>query len=104
VSAKTDIVICEPLRTPVGKYGGSLKSKSAADLGAVVLRELVARTALDPSAIDDIILGNCSPTAEAPAPAPAAGKPAGPVGPTRDRFEPTEKVRADFDVSFPVDI
>lgn len=67
MSAKTDIVICEPLRTPVGKYGGSLKSKSAADLGAVVLRELVARTALDPSAIDDIILGNCSPTAEAPA-------------------------------------
>jgi hypothetical protein len=43
-----------------------------------------------------------SPNAEAPA--PSAGKPAGPVGPTRDRFEPTEKVRADFDVSFPVDI
>jgi len=67
VSAKTDIVICEPLRTPVGKYGGALKSKSAAELGAIVLRELVARTSLDPSAIDDIILGNCSPTAEAPA-------------------------------------
>jgi hypothetical protein len=31
-------------------------------------------------------------------------KPAGKVGPTRDRFEPSEKVRADFDVSFPVDI
>jgi len=67
VSAKTDIVICEPLRTPVGKYGGSLKSKSAADLGAAVLRELITRTSLDPSMIDDVILGNCSPTAEAPA-------------------------------------
>jgi cytoskeletal protein RodZ len=32
------------------------------------------------------------------------GKPAGKVGPTKDHFEPTEKVRADFDVSFPVDI
>jgi hypothetical protein len=32
------------------------------------------------------------------------GKPAGKVGPTQDHFEPTEKVRADFDVSFPVDI
>jgi hypothetical protein len=50
-----------------------------------------------------------APAAPAPAapgdpPAPAAGKPGGKVGPTRDRFEPTEKVRADFDVSFPVDI
>ena len=36
--------------------------------------------------------------------APAAGKAGGKIGPTRDRFEPTEKVRADFDVSFPVDI
>ena len=67
MSVKTDIVICEPLRTPVGKYGGGLKSKSAADLGAVVLRELIARTSLDPTVIDDVILGNCSPTAEAPA-------------------------------------
>jgi hypothetical protein len=38
------------------------------------------------------------------APAARAGKPDGAVGPTRDRFEPSEKVRADFDVSFPVDI
>jgi hypothetical protein len=40
----------------------------------------------------------------ADASAPSAAKPDGKVGPTRDRFEPTEKVRADFDVSFPVDI
>jgi hypothetical protein len=37
-------------------------------------------------------------------PAPADAKAGGKVAPTRDRFEPTEKVRADFDVSFPVDI
>ena len=42
--------------------------------------------------------------ASADPPAPAAGKAGGKVGPTRDRFEPSEKVRADFDVSFPVDI
>jgi hypothetical protein len=46
--------------------------------------------------------------ANADAPAPPAGKSdgkaGGKVGPTRDRFEPSEKVRADFDVSFPVDI
>jgi hypothetical protein len=45
-----------------------------------------------------------APAASGDTPAPAAGKPGGKVGPTRDRFEPTEKVRADFDVSFPVDI
>jgi len=43
-------------------------------------------------------------------PAPAKGptnappEPARPVGPTPGRFEPTEKVRADFDVAFPIDI
>jgi predicted lipid-binding transport protein (Tim44 family) len=42
--------------------------------------------------------------AEAEAPGKPDARPAGKVGPTRDRFEPSEKVRADFDVSFPVDI
>lgn len=41
--------------------------------------------------------------AEAPA-AEEHGRKTGVVGPTPGRFEPTEKVRADFDVSFPVDI
>ncbi len=42
----------------------------------------------------------------APAAAPSTAKPDStrPVGPTPGRFEPTEKVRADFDVAFPVDI
>jgi len=44
-----------------------------------------------------------SPAAAEPS-LPAADRQGGKVGPTRDRFEPTEKVRADFDVSFPVDI
>ena len=42
--------------------------------------------------------------AEAPAPAARPDRKPGVVGPTPGRFEPTEKVRADFDVSFPVDI
>ena len=47
------------------------------------------------------------PPASAPAPAanpPATNPPAAKPGRTQDRFEPTEKVRADFDVSFPIDI
>ncbi|WP_241901547.1 hypothetical protein [Nocardioides houyundeii] len=39
----TDAVICEPLRTPIGGYGGVFKPLTAVDLGAAVLRELVAR-------------------------------------------------------------
>jgi acetyl-CoA C-acetyltransferase len=62
-----DIVVCEPVRTPIGRYGGSLKPLSAADLGEVVLRGLLDRTGLDPEAVDDVILGNCYPNSEAPA-------------------------------------
>jgi len=62
-----DVVICEPLRTPVGRYGGSLAPVSAADLGVTVLQALLERTGVDSDDIDDVILGHCSPNGEAPA-------------------------------------
>ena len=62
-----DIVICEPLRTPIGRYGGSLRDCSAVDLGETVLRELLSRTRIDPGSIDDVILGQCYPNSDAPA-------------------------------------
>lgn len=62
-----DAVICEPVRTPIGRYGGALRSLSAAELGAQALRGLLERTRLDPTAIDDVVLGHCYPTSEAPA-------------------------------------
>ena len=39
-----DIVICEPVRTPVGRYGGAFASLSAVDLASTTLAELVRRT------------------------------------------------------------
>jgi acetyl-CoA C-acetyltransferase len=63
----TDVVICEPLRTPVGRYGGMFRDVPAADLGARVISELIARTAIDPGAVDDVIFGQCYPNGEAPA-------------------------------------
>ena len=63
----TEIVICEPLRTPVGRYGGALADVSAAELGATVLRAVMERTGLDPGAISDVVVGHGGPTAEAPA-------------------------------------
>lgn len=62
-----DVVICEPVRTPVGGYGGSLRALTAAELGAQALRGLVERTGIDPEVIEDVILGHCNANSEAPA-------------------------------------
>lgn len=62
-----DVVICEPVRTPIGRYGGSLQPLGAAELGEIALRGLLGRTGLDPAAIDDVVLGNCYPNSDAPA-------------------------------------
>ncbi|MEU8252064.1 acetyl-CoA C-acetyltransferase [Nonomuraea sp. NPDC048916] len=62
-----DAVICEPVRTPIGRYGGSLRAVPVAELGAQAMRGLLARTGIEPDAIDDVILGHCYPTSEAPA-------------------------------------
>src|SRR5271169_3788533 len=61
-----DAVICEPIRTPVGRYGGVFRDVTAAELAAVVIRELVARTGVAPEQIDDVLLGQCYPNGEAP--------------------------------------
>jgi acetyl-CoA C-acetyltransferase len=62
-----DAVICEPLRTPVGGFGGALRGVPAHELAATVVRALVERTGLDPAVVDDVLLGHCYPTMEAPA-------------------------------------
>ncbi|WP_395103647.1 acetyl-CoA C-acetyltransferase [Actinomadura sp. SCN-SB] len=62
-----DAVICEPIRTPIGRFGGALKSVPAAELAATVIRALVERTGLPGEAVDEVILGQCYPTSDAPA-------------------------------------
>ena len=62
-----DAVICEPLRTPVGGFGGSLRDVPAHELAASVIRGLLERTGLAPDAVDDVVLGHCYPTMDAPA-------------------------------------
>lgn len=62
-----EIVICEPVRTPVGRMGGVLSTLSAADLASVVVTELVRRTGLGPGDVDDVVLGQSYPNGEAPA-------------------------------------
>ncbi|WP_345427949.1 acetyl-CoA C-acetyltransferase [Actinoallomurus vinaceus] len=62
-----EVVVCSPVRTPVGRFGGALKDVSAQELAATVIRALVERTGVDPHEIGDVILGNCNPNGEAPA-------------------------------------
>ncbi|OBK80463.1 acetyl-CoA C-acetyltransferase [Mycobacterium sp. 1165178.9] len=62
-----EAVICEPVRTPIGRYGGMFKACSAVDLAVTALKGLLERTGLAPDAIQDVILGHCYPNSDAPA-------------------------------------
>jgi acetyl-CoA C-acetyltransferase len=61
------VVICEPVRTPIGRYGGMFQSLSAVELGVAALKGLLERTGIAPEAVQDVILGHCYPSSEAPA-------------------------------------
>ena len=62
-----EIVICSPLRTPVGGFLGSLAPLSAADLGTQLLTALLERTGLHDGQVDDVVVGNANPSGEIPA-------------------------------------
>ncbi|HVL85489.1 MAG TPA: acetyl-CoA C-acetyltransferase [Pseudonocardia sp.] len=62
-----DAVVCEPLRTAVGGFGGALRDVPAHELAATVVRGLLDRTGIPPEAVDDVLLGHCYPTMDAPA-------------------------------------
>lgn len=52
------------VRTPVGRYGGALSGVRPDDLAALVVRELVSRTGMDPAGIDEVILGSANQAGE----------------------------------------
>ncbi|MEB3023702.1 acetyl-CoA C-acetyltransferase [[Mycobacterium] crassicus] len=62
-----EAVICEPVRTPIGRYGGVFKSLTAVDLAVAALTGLLQRTGIPPEAVEDVVLGHCYPSSEAPA-------------------------------------
>ncbi|WP_024889962.1 3-oxoadipyl-CoA thiolase [Luteimonas huabeiensis] len=54
----SEAFVCDAVRTPIGRYGGSLSGVRADDLGAVPIRALLARNpGLDPEAVDDVFFG-----------------------------------------------
>lgn len=56
--------LVDGVRTPVGRYGGALSSVRPDDLAAVALAALMARTGIDPAAVDEVILGNANQSGE----------------------------------------
>jgi acetyl-CoA C-acetyltransferase len=63
-----DAVICEPIRTAVGRFGGVFRDVPAAKLASTLIEEMVnARAKIEGAEVDDVLLGNCNPNGEAPA-------------------------------------
>jgi acetyl-CoA C-acetyltransferase len=52
-----DTLLVSACRTPIGSFGGALKDLSAVDLGAIVIREAIARANVAPADIDDVVMG-----------------------------------------------
>jgi 3-oxoadipyl-CoA thiolase len=57
MSQLQEVVVVDALRTPIGRWGGALATVRADDLAAFTIRELVARTKVDPARIDDVFWG-----------------------------------------------
>ena len=72
-----EAVIVSAVRVPTGKFLGALKSLPATDLGARVIRESVARAGIDPTEVDECIMGNVVPAGLGQAPARQAAIHAG---------------------------
>ncbi|MDQ7784629.1 MAG: acetyl-CoA C-acetyltransferase [Desulfomonilaceae bacterium] len=52
-----EVVIIDAVRTPVGTFGGALKDVPAVELGVLVVKELIKRSGIDPSAVDELVFG-----------------------------------------------
>src|SRR5512135_1474871 len=56
--AKPEVVLCNPVRTAIGTYGGSLKDMAAPALGAAAIREVLKRASLAPDKVEAVVMGN----------------------------------------------
>lgn len=56
--SQKEVVICNPVRTAIGTYGGSLKDMPAPDLGATVIRETLKRSGLSADKVQTLVMGN----------------------------------------------
>jgi acetyl-CoA C-acetyltransferase len=72
-----DIVAVSAVRTPMGRFGGTLRATATCDLGAAAMRAAVGRAGLRPEDVDDVIFGSCRQAGNGPNPARTAAVRAG---------------------------
>jgi acetyl-CoA C-acetyltransferase len=72
-----DAVIVSAVRTPIGRFQGTLTGFSASDLGALVIKEAVARAGIVPAQVDEVLMGNVVSAGQGQAPARQAALKAG---------------------------
>ena len=72
-----DVLIVGAARTPIGRYGGSLRNVHPAELGAVAAKAALARAGLPPDAIDEVLIGHGRQAGSGPNPARQVGMRAG---------------------------
>ncbi|RUW09039.1 acetyl-CoA C-acyltransferase, partial [Mesorhizobium sp. M1A.F.Ca.IN.020.03.1.1] len=77
MSASNSIVVASAARTAVGSFNGSFATTPAHELGAVVIKELLARAKVDPAEVDEVILGQVLTAAQGQNPARQASINAG---------------------------
>ena len=75
--AAAEVVILGAARTPIGRYGGSLRNVHPADLGAAAARAALDRAGLPPDQIDEVLIGHGRQAGSGPNPARQVGKKAG---------------------------
>src|ERR1700743_2270903 len=62
-----EALICEPLRTPVGRFGGMFRDVPVTELATTVIKAILDRTGLPTDQVDDVLLGQGYANGEAPA-------------------------------------
>src|SRR4030066_822185 len=68
----SEIVAISAVRTPMGKFGGSLKDVPVYELGALVIKEVLNRAGIEGEDVDEVIFGNCRQAGNGPNPSRTA--------------------------------
>jgi acetyl-CoA C-acetyltransferase len=55
--SKPEVVLCHPVRTAIGTYGGTLKNSPAPELGAAAIRESLKRAGIAPEKVETVVMG-----------------------------------------------
>src|SRR5258708_39002415 len=71
---RPEVVIVGAARTPIGRYGGSLRSLHPAELGAVAARAALERAGVAPDAVDEVLIGHARQAGSGPNPARQVGR------------------------------